>query len=111
MSVISLTVLFLLTGLILMRCYGRSTKKRAKHFVYFGDGSYSEYQTKKLAMAKVTEVRVEAKKTKASLRAKNMRKSEVRFAYHKADLMEHTHYSNETPEKSDPDNATNLDIR
>ncbi|WP_286300335.1 hypothetical protein [Vibrio apostichopi] len=111
MSVISLTILFLLTGLILTKCFGRSVKKKAKHFVYFGDGSYSEYQTKKLAIAKVKEVHVEAKKTKAYLRAKNMRKSEIRFAYHNADLMEHTHYSNESPHKGEMNNSKNFDIR
>ncbi|MEZ9455039.1 hypothetical protein AB4258_21345 [Vibrio splendidus] len=111
MSVISLTILFLLTGVILTKCYGRSVKKRVKHFVYFGDGSYSEYQTKKLAIAKVKEVKALAKKNKAHLRAKSMRKPEIRFAYHNADLMEHTHYSNEPPHMSETNNPIDFDIR
>lgn len=89
----------------------RSAKKASKHFVYFGDGSYEEFHTKKLAMDKVQEVQLDAKKTKASLRTQNMRKSGVRFAYQNAELMERTHYSNESPYMSESDGTNGFDIR
>lgn len=110
MSLISLSVLFLLTCVILIKCYGGKLKKDVKHFVYFGDGSYAEFQTKKLAMDKVYEVQLDVKNTKAYLRSQNMRKPGVRFAYHKADLMERTHYSNELPLDSEPTDSNDFDI-
>ena len=97
-GIVSLIILFMLVGLILTKCFGqRKVQVNVKHFVYFGDGSYSEYQTRKEAMDKVVEVHKEAGKIKSNLLDKNMRKSRVRFEYHKADLMQHTHYSNEPP--------------
>lgn len=110
MSLILLSVLLLFACAIFINYFGGRLKKNVRHYVYYGDGSYAEFETKKLAMDKVHEVHLDAKNTKTYLRTQNMRKPGVRFAYHKADLMGRSYYSNELPLNSDSSDSKDYDI-